>query len=579
MKINLKEYIGLLKKYLRKETGGLVLLFAILIINVLVETAKPKILGSFMDQVMGKGPLSQLYQLAVIFLLLTLAKQGIAVLIAWLTQNIGWRATNSLRMDLTRHALNLDMGFHKRFTPGQLVERVDGDINSLFGFFTTFITGITMNAFLLVGILTYFFFIHWGFALLYVLAALLIYFYGRVLSQPIDKNSEALRQAESDLYGITGEMITSVEDIRTLNARVHSTNRVKTVMKPLKKLFIRDWVLGFSLWSWTELVFWSIEFLIIILMAYQVLTGRMTIGMAYLVHRLGELVVGPIVDLREELLYMQKTEASVRRIRELLDQSRQVSQGTQTSNGNASIELKNVSFGYEADEKVIDDVSLKLEPGKILGLLGRTGSGKTTLARLMVKLYEPDQGAVSLGQTDLRDLSDETLRNRISYVTQEVELFNATVRDNLTLFDENIPDDYILKIIDDIGIREWFDKLPQGLDTKLSTEAPFLSTGELQLLAFIRVFLKDPDVVILDEATSRLDPVTEKYLEKALNHLLQDRTAIIIAHRLRTVLRADNIAILQDGRLMEAGPTKDLSQDPNSEFAKLLSRGLEEVLV
>lgn len=580
MKINLKDYVALLKNYLLREKGGLAVLFAVLVLNVLVETAKPRLLGEFIDQVATSVPLDSIYVLALLFLLLTAVKQGIGVLIAWLSQNIGWRATNGLRIDLTAHAMDLDMAFHKRFTPGQLVERVDGDINSLFGFFTTFITGIVMNGFMMVGVIIYFFFIDWRFALIWIATTILVYLYMVVMGKKIDETSEHVREEESNLYGIIGEAITSVEDVRTLAARPHLLNRVNEILRKLFHWHKRDWMFGFGAWGYDEAVLWGTEFIMVLIMARMVLAGEMTIGTAYLINRLGELILMPILNLREELMYMQKTDASIRRIRELLDINRELSRGTVTETaGTGGIRLEHIHFGYEDNEKVIEDVSLDLKANRILGLLGRTGSGKTTLARLIVKLYDPDQGIVWLDGTDTRTLSDETLRKKISYVTQEVQLFNASVRDNLTLYDPAITDEAIMTTIDRIGIRDWFTKLPEGLDTKISTEAPFLSTGELQLLTFIRVFLREPDIIILDEATSRLDPITEKYLETALNTLLEGRTAIIIAHRLKTVLRADEILILEDGRVLETGETGQLTRDPDSHFAQLLQRGLEEVLI
>lgn len=580
MKINLKQYVLLLKKYLVKEKWGLISLFLVLVVNVLVETAKPTILGQFIDQVATDVPMAGIYGLALLFLVLTAARQGIAVVVAWLTQNIGWRATNGLRIDLTEHTMDLDMSFHKRFTPGQLVERVDGDINSLFGFFTTFITGIVLNVLMMVGVFIYFFFIDWRFALIYMSATALVYLYMPLMGKRIDRASEGLREEESNLYGIVGEAITSVEDIRTLNAQTHTLNRMNEVLKRLFGWWKKDYRYGFGSWAYDEAILWSAEFIVILLMAAMVIRGELTVGTAYLINRLGELIIMPILQLREELMYMQKTDASIRRIRELMEEKRVLSKGTQSETaGSGGIALEDVSFAYEDGEKVIDDVSFRLGQGRILGLLGRTGSGKTTLARLIVKLYDPASGRVLLDGTDARSLSDATLRDKISYVTQEVQLFNSSVRDNLTLYDDRISDEKIMTTIDRIGIRDWFNKLPEGLDTKISVESPFLSTGELQLLTFVRVFLKEPEIVILDEATSRLDPITEKYLETALNSLLEGRTAIIIAHRLKTVLRADEIMILEDGRILEAGPTMELRRDSNSHFAELLQRGLEEVLI
>ncbi len=171
------------------------------------------------------------------------------------------------------------------------------------------------------------------------------------------------------------------------------------------------------------------------------------------------------------------------------------------------------------------------------------------------------------------------LRRHIGMVTQDVQLFAATVRDNLTLFDPDIPDARVLEVLRDLGLYGWFQSLPSGLDTELGSAGGGLSAGQAQLLAFARVFLKDPGLVILDEASSRLDPATEQLIERAVDKLLRGRTGIIIAHRLPTVQRADEIVILEEGEILERGPRALLASDPDSHFAHLLRTGLEEVLV
>ncbi len=239
------------------------------------------------------------------------------------------------------------------------------------------------------------------------------------------------------------------------------------------------------------------------------------------------------------------------------------------------------------DDIVLHNISFRLEPGRVIGLLGRTGSGKTTLTRLLFRLYDPDEGSICLGtdgrQVDIRELPLQELRRRIGMVTQNIQLFHATVRENLTFFDRegtlsSIPDDKILEAVRNLGLWDWYQSLSQGLDTELSSGGGGLSAGEAQLLAFTRIFLRDPGLVILDEATSRLDPATEYLIERAVDKLVQNRTAIIVAHRLGTVQRADDILILEDGQVCEYGERLRLAQDPASRFAHLLETGLEEVL-
>jgi ABC-type multidrug transport system fused ATPase/permease subunit len=211
-----------------------------------------------------------------------------------------------------------------------------------------------------------------------------------------------------------------------------------------------------------------------------------------------------------------------------------------------------------------------------LGILGRTGSGKTTIARLLLRFYDPQSGVIRLGETALQQIASTELPQRIGFVTQDVQLFQATVRANLTFFNPQISDAQILQTLDTLGLTTWLQALPQGLDTPLGSDSDRLSTGQAQLLAFARVFLKNPGLVILDEATSRLDPTTETVMERAIDKLLEERTGIIIAHRLQTLSRADQILVLENGQMVEYGDRQTLTHNPNSHYAQLLKVGATE---
>jgi ABC-type multidrug transport system fused ATPase/permease subunit len=364
--------------------------------------------------------------------------------------------------------------------------------------------------------------------------------------------------------------------------------------------------------------------------AYLFLADTITIGAVYIIFHYSTMLVRPIQRIVFQLQDLQRAGAGITRVQELFrveskiqrvgeSASQRVSESANQRisvlpRGALAVEFQGVSFGYDGaspkndgakddmlkgkdavpgdgaapaeKEMVLHNLSLRLQPGTVLGLLGRTGSGKTTLTRLLLRLYDPDSGTVRLGNgdaldaalIDIRRVPMTDLRQRVGMVTQNVQLFHATVRDNLTFFNRSIPDEQILEVIQDLGLGEWFESLPEGLDTELESGGGGLSAGEAQLLAFTRIFLKDPGLVILDEASSRLDPTTEHLIERAVDRLVQDRTAIIIAHRLGTVQRADEIVILEDGRICEHGARSELASDPTSRFYSLLQTGLEEVL-
>lgn len=312
----------------------------------------------------------------------------------------------------------------------------------------------------------------------------------------------------------------------------------------------------------------------------------MTIGTVYLlIHYLARLRA-PLDQIRHQMDDLMQASASIERVEALLHTRSRLVENPQAtlSAGALRVAFEDVSFRYEdgagsdGRESVLEGISFVLEPGKVLGLLGRTGSGKTTLTRLLFRLYDPTAGAIHLGDVDLGAARLSDLRRRVGLVTQDVQLFRGSVRDNVSLFSRQVPDGLILNAFRELGLWEWYQSLPDGLDTELRTGSQGLSAGEAQLLAFARVYLKDPGLVVLDEASSRLDPATEQLLERAIDRLLQERTAIVIAHRLSTVGRADEIMVLEEGRMGEHGGREALAGDPSSRFYSLLQTGLGEVL-
>jgi ATP-binding cassette subfamily B protein len=559
-------------------------LWVLLLTGITFQVINPQFIRAFIDRATSGEDPGALIGLASTFVLLAVGHQALNVAATYFAEHVGWSATNEMRADLATHLLDLDMSFHKVRTPGELIERIDGDVTTLSNFFSKFVIHVAGNLILLVAILVLLWREHWlvgigmtGFAVVALGAMLGL----QTVAIPWWK---AVRAKRAEFFGFLGEQLGGTEDIRANGAVPYMIHRFTGIHREWLPLEVRG-RFGFAL-MWGTSIAMYVFGLALVFWIGSILAGDgvITIGSVYLVFHYTDMLRQPVEQIRTQMEDLQKAGAGISRVEELFDATTRLPEhGTRDlPAGPLGIDIDGVGFTYEDDQSdgeiVLDELDLQLGPGRVLGLLGRTGSGKSTLARLLTRLYDPTDGSISVGGIPLTDVARDTRRARIGMVTQEVQLFRASVRDNLTFFDDTIPDARIREVLADLGIAEWVDSLPEGLDTMLESGSGGLSAGQAQLLAFVRIFLRDPGLVILDEASSRLDPATEVLIERAVDRLLEDRTGVIIAHRLATVERADDILILEHGRVIEQGERTALTADPESRFSSLLRTGMEELL-
>jgi ATP-binding cassette subfamily B protein len=574
------QYTKLLKKYLLPHRGFLVALSFLLFSNIGLLLINPQIMRSFIDTAKEGAPLEAIVWIGILFLCVALVNEVTGIGARYVSEKLAWRSTNSLREDLALHCLRLDMAFHNKKTPGEMIERIDGDVASLANFFSEFTIRVFGNVLLLTGVLVVLAWEDWR------IGAMMAVYSGIVMGALLMMRTVAVphwkeaREASANLYGFIEEHLQGTEDIRSNGATGHTMNLLYGFAGKRMKVEYRAGLVNIRLWGLTQSLHVVGHILALVLGYYLYNQGLVTVGTVFMVFWYTDMLFRPLNQLTRQMEDFQRAAASISRVQKLLETTTRIvsREDRVVTDGALGVRFSNVTFGYDPEEPVLHDVTFDLAPGKTLGLLGRTGSGKSTMSRLLFRLYDVTDGEIILGGEDLRDLSISEVRHRVGMVTQSVQLFRGTVRDNLTFFDPTVPDDHILRVIDRMGLTEWFGTLPRGLDTELQSEGGGLSAGEAQLLTFTRVFLKDPGLVILDEASSRLDPATESQIENAVDHLLENRSGIIIAHRLSTVQRADDILILDDGRIVEHGARVDLVADPHSRFSELLKTGMTEVL-
>ncbi|GEM45760.1 ABC transporter ATP-binding protein [Deinococcus cellulosilyticus] len=567
----MQRYLNILGQYLSPLKGKVAVLLLAMLAGIGLQLWIPQITRNFIDAATQKGPEGTLIQLAVMFLVFALLNQGFSTLSTYLSADIGWTTTNALRVDLFRRVMRLDMRFHKDRTPGELIERIDGDVTSISNFFSQFVVRVTSSALLAVGILALLWREDWRVGLIITAYVVVIFFVLQKRAEVAVPATRLEREASASMFGFIEERLAGLDDIRANGAGRYTMNRMHHVAKDWLNKNLKSWYMRSTIWT-SMMVLFSLGYCLTLgVGVYFFQQGLITLGTVYLFFNYMRMLEAPLDEITRQMQEFQKASAGILRVEELQNEKIDIEDnGTQhLPQGALSVNFDNLTFAY-GDHLVLKGLNFDLKPGEVLGLLGRTGSGKSTLVRLLFRLYDPTSGTLKLGGLDSREVPLKELRQKVGMVTQDVQLFHASIRENLTFFDPSIPDSRIHAVLKELAMDSWVDALPEGLDTKLQANGAGLSAGESQLLAFARVFLQDPGLVILDEPSSRLDPATERHLNQAIGRLLKGRTGIIIAHRLDTVERADKIMVLSQGEILEFGEREALKQDRSSRYSQML---------
>ncbi len=547
------------------------------------------LMATFVGRVIAGAPVSELVVLALSFAGLGLVSSVLVVIVTWQSAVLAWRLTNGLRHELAGLVLNADLSFHRDRTPGELLTRCDGDVTALTSFLAAVVARIAGIVMLAIACIVVVAFAEPVLAWPMVAGFLLLGWQGWRTRDVTTTPVTIERTIDAEMNSIIEQYVAGAEDVASLGAAAHGLGRFGDAARRL--------VDAMSARTRVEMrVNGSLRAVILLTQMAVLAVGvlayrRNSIDIAGIVlgYRLVDIVRTPVERLTWRLMEAQGVSGAARRVAELLEEGRRIDLGTRTlPPGPLDLEFRGVSLVYDdasSGEAALHHLDLHLDAGRVLGLVGRSGSGKTSAVRLALRLVNATTGTVCIGGVDVALVEEQHFRRRVSAIPQDVQLFPGTVRENVSMFDDGpcgATDVEILEALTAAGLGPWLADLPAGLETQLSSDGRGedidkggLSAGEAQLLAIARALLRSPDVVVLDEATARVDPDTQAAISAAVARLVQGRTAVVIAHRLETLDICDDIAVLADGELVEFGSRRWLARQPSSRYAHLRSMGSE----
>lgn len=537
------------------------------------------LLSRFVDLAVAHAATHRLVTVAAGYVGLGLVGAIVSVLVVWRSTALAWAITDTLRRELAEFVFDADLAFHRDHTRGELVSRADDDVTAMAQFLSRFVASAMSVSAIAIGAVTLLGVLHPRLGLtlgLCLLGVLIVGWRGRNAALP-----QALvdREARGMVSGFIEERVNGAEEIAALGAGAHSMARFaalsQAVVVAKRHMTFRSMAFNGAV----RISLGATEVAMLVVGGFAFANGQLSLGAVFLGVRFATATRSPIEGLMWRLNEVQGATGSASRVLALLAQRPDHSHRTATAQATSPIalHLDNVSLVYdEAEGTVLDHITLTVPAGRSLGLVGRSGSGKTSLGRLVLRLIAPTNGRVLIGTQDIHMLTEDALRSAVTGVPQEVQLFPGTVRENVTMFTPGVSDTAVVTALDAVGLGPWLASQSAGLDAVLLGRAGAttgMSAGEAQLLALARALVREPSIVVLDEATSRIDPVTQQLVKRAVAELLRGRTSIVIAHRLDTLDVCDDIAVLDAGRIVEHGPRVALAADPTSRFAALLRTG------
>lgn len=577
-----------LGRYLVRDRRRLLVALLLLLPLAFAGALQPVLLGQAVSVLRGEPSLPFLSGMSLsasirviiglyfVSVLLRLGLQGVQ---QFSILAVGQRLTARIRDDLFEHALSLSLRFHDRMPVGKLLTRLTSDVDALAEVFGSGAVGVLNDLVSLLVLASTMLFIEWRLGLLLLFTQVPVTLAVLWLQRRYRKANYRVREELSQLNADFQENLQGLEVVQMYGRETVNSARFLRTGMHYRSAVNGTIFFDSSISAFLEWVALAAIALVLALGGLMVTNGAMGLGTLTTFILASQRLFDPLRQLAERFTQIQGGLTAVERIGELMEEPLEIDEAKgvlpHVSGGGGEVIFENVSFAYRPDDPILRNLSFRIAPGEHVALVGPTGSGKSTIIRLLCRLYEPQQGRILLDGRDIRTIPMADLRRELGVVLQDTFLFSGNVADNLRL-NASVSDLELAQVCAELGLNELLAKLPNGLETELRERGGNLSSGERQLLAVARVAIRKPTVLVMDEATAFMDPSTEATLQADLDRLLQKRTAIVIAHRLATVEASDRILVLRRGELIEQGTHRELRARGGlyAQLADLQERGL-----
>lgn len=573
--------IGLFKRVLAftnpyKKTFYFVLFSAIALAGL--SMLRPHFLGLIVDNALPEGNKELLIELIMWMLLVLMGEVVFQLSFIYFANWLGQEVIRDIRVKLFEHMINFKKQYFDTSAVGRLVTRAVSDIETIASIFSQGLFMILSDLLKMMAVLLFMFYKSWQLTLLVLTVLPFVFVATRIFQRKMKVAFEEVRTQVSNLNSFVQERLTGMKI-------VHIFNRERKEYEKFKDINNKHKV------AWNKTVLYNSIFFPIAEMSISVTIGllvwfgglrvvesdTLSLGIIVAFIEYIRMLFAPLRQIADKFNSLQMGMVAANRVFGILDTEAYINNsGTiEAQKLNGKITFNDVRFSYVEDEEVLKGISLQVQPGETIAIVGATGAGKSTVINLLTRFYDINSGEILIDEKDIKDYELKSLRQSIAVVLQDVFLFAESILYNITLHDDSISKEDVIKAAKSIGVHDFIMTLPNGYDYNVKERGAMLSSGQRQLIAFLRAYVCKPSILILDEATSSIDSYSEQLIQNATDKITQDRTSIIIAHRLATVKNADKIIVMDQGQIIETGTHKSLLKNPEGYYTKLYKAQFE----